>query len=298
MELVLKSSNCQVSILPQFGGLLNAMIVTTKINKINIIDGYSSEADVINNIHKDFKGTKLSPFPNRVKDGVYTFKNESFELDQNFKQENNAIHGLLYDQPFSVISQSQNEIHLEYHYQGNREGYPFQFVINIKYILNDSSLICNTIIKNCGTKTLPIGDGFHPYFKLDQQIDQVSMTLPQVLELEVDNRMIPTTKELPFHDFQNEELINDSVFDTCFALKNNSDRATTTLKSSIIQISIWQETGFNKYNFLQVYTPPSRQSIAIEPMTCAPDAFNNQMGLIELAPDQSIELSYGVDVSF
>ena len=58
--------------------------------------------------------------------------------------------------------------------------------------------------------------------------------------------------------------------------------------------TIWQETGKYKYNFLQVYTPPHRKSIAIEPMTCAPDAFNNKDGLIVLGPFESFYAVCGI----
>ncbi len=57
---------------------------------------------------------------------------------------------------------------------------------------------------------------------------------------------------------------------------------------------IWQEVGDGKYSFLQVYTPPTRDSIAFEPMTCAPDALNNKQGLIKLAPEKSVSIKWGV----
>ena len=51
-----------------------------------------------------------------------------------------------------------------------------------------------------------------------------------------------------------------------------------------------------KYNYLQVFIPPLRNSIAIEPMTCNTDAFNNKEGLIILEPDQQFKASYGVSI--
>jgi Galactose mutarotase and related enzymes len=45
------------------------------------------------------------------------------------------------------------------------------------------------------------------------------------------------------------------------------------------------------YPYLQVYTPPHRQSIAIENLSAAPDVFNNRMGLIELEPGERIGFS-------
>jgi aldose 1-epimerase len=56
----------------------------------------------------------------------------------------------------------------------------------------------------------------------------------------------------------------------------------------------WQETGAGKYNFLQVFIPPLRHCVALEPMTCAPDAFNNGMGLARLEPGEMLKGSFGV----
>ena len=56
---------------------------------------------------------------------------------------------------------------------------------------------------------------------------------------------------------------------------------------------MWQETGTNKYNFLQVYIPPSREMIALEPMTSNIDAFNNKDHLIILEPGKKWSASFG-----
>ncbi len=47
-------------------------------------------------------------------------------------------------------------------------------------------------------------------------------------------------------------------------------------------------------NFLQIYTPEKRRSIAIEPMSCLADAFNNKIGLITLKPGKSISHHFGI----
>ena len=94
-------------------------------------------------------------------------------------------------------------------------------------------------------------------------------------------------------------MINNRQFDTCFALDEQEEKATTEIFDPVqdLSINIWQETGKMKYNFLQVFIPESRDSIAIEPMTCTADAFNNNIGLVVLAPNQSLIVSCGVFVS-
>lgn len=58
-------------------------------------------------------------------------------------------------------------------------------------------------------------------------------------------------------------------------------------------------TFSTKENFLQLYIPPDRTSIAIEPMTCTPDVFNYKKGLLELASgeryDWRIQLNFELE---
>ncbi len=51
------------------------------------------------------------------------------------------------------------------------------------------------------------------------------------------------------------------------------------------------------YEYVQLYTAPDRNSIAIEPMTCEPNAFNNKMGLKILAPKESLRSHFTIFVS-
>ena len=54
--------------------------------------------------------------------------------------------------------------------------------------------------------------------------------------------------------------------------------------SAGIALDIYAEQN---YPYLQMYTPPHRNSIAIENLSGTPDCFNNGMGLMELAPGES-----------
>ena len=56
-----------------------------------------------------------------------------------------------------------------------------------------------------------------------------------------------------------------------------------------------------KYSFIQIYSAdrvldPNRRrmSIALEPMTCAPNAFNSDIGLITLSPGEEFIGRWGI----
>jgi aldose 1-epimerase len=122
------------------------------------------------------------------------------------------------------------------------------------------------------------------------------LKIPAKHKIEVDPRMIPTGVKLPADSFNQLTKIGDSELDTGFIIEAQKDVATTEIYDPDydLHIKVWQEIGKWKYNYLQIYIPPSRESIAIEPMTCSIDAFNNKEGLIVLAPEQSVKATCGV----
>ena len=65
------------------------------------------------------------------------------------------------------------------------------------------------------------------------------------------------------------------------------------MEGSAGKLDIWQQAGAEQYNAIQIYTPPTRASIAIEPMTSEPDALNHHRRLIEIPPEDSRKFTFG-----
>jgi aldose 1-epimerase len=182
-------------------------------------------------------------------------------------------------------------------YGGDVPGYPFELKVQITCSLHSKNgFTCTTEIENIGKNPAPVGDGWHPYFSLGGKVDDMLLKIPAEHQTEVDSRMIPTGKKLPVGGFETPTLIGDTLFDTGFSLPDNDTIAVTEIHyaEKNVVLEVWQETGKGKYNYLQIYTPPSRTSIAVEPMTCNIDAFNNGEGLIVLYPGDSLKAGYGV----
>ncbi len=291
-----------VSILPSLGGSINNLVLQLNGKLIDVVDGFHSEEDVIKNQLTSFKGSNLYPFPNRIEGGTYNFKNQTFQLTCNFPQENNAIHGLIYDKSFEVILKEDGDIGCRLILRNMDTkivaGYPFENMIEMDYRWNEKNQFeCTTKITNLSDGSMPVGHGWHPYFVAgDIAVDNVSIQFPSQEILEVNDKGIPTGESKKYQDFNSLSLLGKTNFDSCFLLNTDKERAEIWIenKRDKIKYIIWQETGIKKYNYLQVYTPPSRKSIAIEPMTCAPDAFNNNKGLIVLAPQERISVAWGV----
>jgi aldose 1-epimerase len=291
------------TILPYLGGTINNLALKHNSQLVEIIDGYQSPEDVEKNLTTTFKGSNLFPFPNRISGGKYNHLGKDYQLDINFPNENNAIHGLVFDKKFEIISKEDGDINCSlvilYGPVNLPEGYPFKYTLEVEYRWIKYALFeCISKVTNHSISEIPVGIGWHPYFTAGTKlIDDIWIQFPSESMLEVDNRMIPTGNSKGFEDFNQLSQLSTTKFDSCFVLKQDPTPAEIVIfnKKDNFGYKIWQETGENKYNFLQVYTPPARQTIAIEPMTCQPDAFNNKNGLINLAPGKSLSVKWGVN---
>jgi aldose 1-epimerase len=294
------ASGESVSFIPDYSASINALVLRKGIHLHPIVYG-CSDYEVLTDLGKrKFMGSKLFPFPNRIKDGIYSFNHEQYQLPINYPEEGHAIHGLVLEKCFEVVNEIATEeealVSVQYDYNGSISGYPFPYSLTIDFILNVEGFTCTSSVKNTSQNTIPVADGWHPYFTLHGLLNNFLLTIPSAELVEIDERMIPTGTLLTNAKYRKGAKIGEEAFDTCFAVAPQEGIAELELTNTISDITLvmWQETGKNKYNYIQIYTPPSRDFIAIEPMTCQPDAFNNGQGLILLEPEASVDFSFGI----
>jgi aldose 1-epimerase len=279
-----------ISILPQLGGMLNAY----SVNGVNVIDGISLDQDGIDDYFSTFKSSVLLPYPNRISDAKFDFNGKEHRLHCNEENLNNALHGFIYNKTFKIIDSNCDADHgmvlLQYVYEGGEEGFPYPFEVTLEYNFYISGrLTCKCGIKNVGKETMPLGIGWHQYFSFGDTVDDLSLTFSPDQQLKVNEKMIPTGEKVAVEAVSGK--IGNSTYDDCFTLKGHFVSLKHPELGELI-IDCGQD-----YPFLQFYTPPHRRSIAIEPMTCPPNVFNNREGLIELKPGISKETSFSMTIT-
>lgn len=293
-----EESGNEIGIVPEMGARLNRFLVNLHGETVPAVDGYKTPLEL--GKQASAKSSLLAPFPNRVADGKFTYRNESYQLEINKKKEHNAIHGFISDQVFTVVSadvvEDFYEIVLEYVSEGAK-GYPFAFKTTVTYRFGGVWLSVDTAVTNLEKTSIPIGFGWHPYFQLTVPIDEVQLTLPPVERIDVDARLIPTGVTEVYEKFQQPTYIGETEFDTGFHFLSDQREIQLYDDSHGMYLTIWMEGEGNNYEYVQLYTPPGRKSIAIEPMTCAADAFNNGMGLKKLAAHDTFKAQFTIMVS-
>ena len=293
-------------LVPQYGACLLDLRFAGK----SVLDGYTTPEELIANHWS--KNIVLFPFPNRLRDGVYHHRGLKYQFEQNNPATNNAIHGfgknarmevlksgVLPTHPKSQISNLKSQISTAYCKctytdDGSHPAYPFPFKFEIEMSMTGDDFTVEMKFTNEGRHPIPVGLGWHPYFKIAETSNEVSLQLPECNMIEIDDRMLPTGNQKPYTDFQKIRNIGNDFLDNGFYITGVNKTAETILQSEQGRLTVWQETGAAKWNFVQVFTPPHRQSIAIEPMTCNIDAFNNHDGLILLHPKGKLDGKLGV----
>lgn len=270
------------------GALLNAFTITQNNQLYNVIDGFASPQDAVDNITAGFKSAKLSPFVCRIAEGKYKFNGQEHIINKFFLG-TEAIHGLLYNAAFVVTSMwagnDEAFVTLEFDYDKKDEGFPFAFHAKITYTLRTgNTLSISSEITNTGIADMPLTDGWHPYFALGGNVNEWLFEMNAHKMLEFDNRLLPTGNTLEYTAFSTPRHIGETLLDNCFVLNDNIKPACVLTNSANgLQLTI---QAVQNYPYLQVYTPPHRKSIAIENLSGAPDAFNNSIGLIIAKPGE------------
>ncbi|MGC9071142.1 MAG: aldose 1-epimerase [Acidilobus sp.] len=213
----------------------------------------------------------MAPFANRVRGGVYEFDGVRYWLPRN--AEGHAIHGLVHDKEFEVIDLLDDRVTLSTRL--SHEGYPSELSIKVTYGVN-GALRASTLITNVGDRRAPLVVGWHPNFVVKGRWRVRPYGVAMRCESE---GKIPTGRLSP-HEFD-----VDGDYDDCFFIESGHVELTSETGAILIES--------NNMKYFQVYTGV-KGAVALEPMSGAPDAFHNGMGLSILCPGESREFSFSL----
>lgn len=222
----------------------------------------------------------------------------SYQFAVNEASTQTALHGFLYRVP-AAVEKKDHSLLVSYRLSGEEPGYPFKVDVLLDYQLAaNGSLRVDLTICNRDDIEVPAGFGWHPYFSLGQGLDQCFLQMPAAHCIEIDERMLPTGRKVLDERFVTATRLAGIHLDTCFEFPaaQGCVSAQFTSEAAGFGVEFWQQCGPQGMNFMQIYTPPERQSLAIEPMSCGIDGLNTGEGLIRLAPKQIFRSAYGVRV--
>jgi aldose 1-epimerase len=252
------------------------------------------------------RGQVLIPWPNRIQDGSYEFDGRRHQLPLDDVEEQDAIHGLVRWAAWTAGEHSADRVVME-HMLHPRPGYPFSLAISIEYALSDDGLQVRTTATNRGVGACPYGSGSHPYLAVAAPtVDSVILRVPARTVLRSDERGIPVgsaSVEGTEYDFRRPRRIGTTKLDNGFTdLERDDDgRARVELHDPqrTDRLTLWVD---ETYPYVMLFTGDplpdvKRRSLAVEPMTCPPNAFRTGESLVHLEPGRQFTTSWGIDSS-
>ncbi len=253
------------------------------------------------------RGQLLVPWPNRVRDGKYSFGGRDLQLPLTEPKRHHASHGLARWVAWTPEEHSPGSVSLQYRLMA-QTGYPWLLDLHVLYDLSADGLTVTQTATNLSPEPAPYASGAHPYLTVGPgPVDTWELTLPAAKRSIVDDALIPVGSEPvdgTAYDFRVARPLRDTELNTAFTDLDRDERgvATVTLRdpASGRAVSLWVD---EHHRWLQVYTADdvpatARRSLAVEPMTANADALRSGEDLLTLAPagepGDEVSVSWGV----
>jgi aldose 1-epimerase len=264
----------------------------------DIVDGYAATE-----VCPASAGQLLAPWPNRIRDGRFTFDGQSHQLPLTEPSAHNAIHGLVCWNRWRAVEVAGNRLVLE-HDLVPQPGYPWPLSLRTTWSVGPDGLRADHEVTNVGSLPCPFGFAPHPYLLFrGVAVDTLSLRVPARSRLLADARCLPIGAARVAgteYDFTAPRPVRNAVLDVTFGdveMEADSTSSVTVATPDGVATSVWADAAFTWW---QVYTgdtqpqPRYRRSVAVEPMTCPPDAFRSGRDVVVLQPGGSWHGSWGI----
>jgi aldose 1-epimerase len=260
-----------------------AVVLNLTLEGFSVLEGHETPEEMERG--EWGRSALLFPFPNRLNAGCYTWQGVEYRFPLNNPETGNAIHGFIREESFQVIRIELGVRHAlivcRCAYGGTRPYYPFPCVVEVVYRISRRRFSVTVNLQNLHDTAIPAAWGWHPYFRLTGGVSDYLLRLPRCSKVGLDARMLPSGAMHSADDYRTIRPLGDRFMDDCYLVEGlGVYRLMLTDGTNRLQV----EAEGDKFPYFQVFTPPHRRSVALEPMSGNIDAFNNGGGLISLQP--------------
>jgi aldose 1-epimerase len=265
-----------------------------------LLDGFADDE-----MTSSGRGQLLVPWPNRIRDGAYSFGGRELQLPLTEPSRHNASHGLVRWVAWTPAEHAADAVSLTYRLMA-QSGYPWTLDLRVTYAVSADGLEVTHAATNRSAEPAPYAHGAHPYLSAGPgPCDGWELTLPAATRLLSDpERKLPTEREPVAGtdaDFRAARPIGGALLDHAYTdlVRDTTGRATVELRdpASGGAVALWVDAA---HGWLMVYTGDDnaagtrRRSVAVEPMTAPADAFRSGTDLLTLSPGETFTASWGI----
>jgi aldose 1-epimerase len=252
-----------------------------------VLDGYRAAAMCTSG-----RGQVLAPWPNRLENGAYAFDGSQLQAPINELETGTAIHGLVRWANWTLADRDVDRVALE-HTLHPSPGYPFALALRVEYRLDSRGLTVTTAAENVGDLALPFGLGYHPYLCGAPRVDDLVVAVPAATQLVTDERSLPVGREPA--TMREARPLAGVVLDTTFCdLGRDAEGIARVL---VGDDAVWLDDAFGYVHLFTGDPLPdvARRSLAVEPLTCPPNAFRSSEALVRLEPGERFTARWGIE---
>lgn len=253
-----------------------------------------------------YRGAVIAPWPNRIGDGLYTVDGEEIQAPLNEPERGNALHGTVSFQLFRIIDLTEDAVDLSLELHPS-PGYPFRLRLTVRHALDAETGLTTTVTAhNTGRRTAPYGVCPHPYLVAGAEpLDEWTLTMAAGTVLTVtEDRLLPTgtapVADGSDFDFAQPRPIADLFIDHAFTDLARDEQGRLRIRLEAPSGTGVELTAGAECAWVQVHTADrpepehNRLGLAVEPMTCPPDAFRSGTDLVRLAPGAEHTASWSI----
>ncbi|MFO1060065.1 MAG: aldose 1-epimerase [Dongiaceae bacterium] len=169
--------------------------------------------------------------------------------------------------------------------------FPYPHRLALTAQLSPRALTVEVCLTADRTGPVPVSFGFHPYLGLPGlPREQWRLELPRMRRLVADGQGIPTGDEQDYRGFAG--ALDDITFDDGFALPGGAPQLA--IAGGGLRIAVEPLAG---YGFAQVFAPPGKALIALEPMTAPTNALASGRGLQLVPPGGTYRAAFRIAIA-
>lgn len=253
---------------------------------------------------RNYRGALVAPWPNRIGDGTYTWDGQEIRTALTEPERGNALHGLLCFQAYTATSIAEDELVLSTELFPSG-GYPFHLLLSVRYALDaEQGLVTTVTARNLGAQDAPYGVCPHPYLVAGTEpLDTWSLQVEAATVLTVtEDRLLPTgtapVSPGDDFDFRTAKVLGPLFIDHAFTDLGRDEAGQLRVTVTAPGGTGVEMTAGPECTWLQIHTADRpepeehRLGLAVEPMTCPPDAFRSGTDVVRLTPGAEHEASW------
>ena len=278
---------------------LGAALRTLSQDGSRLVDGFTAEEAI-----RYGRGQLCIPWPNRIGKGVYTWDGVEQQTAITEPEHDAALHGLVRWTIWDVRSQAQDRVALGFRLCP-QDGYPFLLDFEIEYVVDAAGLSATLTATNMGTAAAPYGFAAHPYLRVgEHHIDDCSLHLSARTVVLTDADLMPeaVVDVSGRYDFTGTASLRGRDIDNAFTgIDVDADGLSWTTvwgPQGADATSMWWDASSCRW--FQLCTGDAfaeqwrRQGVAVEPMSCPPNAFQTGEDVIRLEPGAESVMRWGI----